>query len=412
MSISIHSILDTQRFDAMLGACLAPLVLWSSAATAQTVEYTVIDLPMVPDAYSTIPLAMNDEGVVVGWAQYWSGDFFLRGWQWSPDDGLTLLPPPPGAMSDRYAATDVNNMGVIAGDGGGDSGHAWRYENGEYTVVDLLDGLDASRGAALNLAGDLVATAFDSQHFTTPTQALLFTGDGDTLELFPQFGGSRAADINDAGQIAASTTAGPVRVEADGSLTFLPVPGGFVGFSPARINAAGDVAGIAGCSHECNQAFLWSEASGLHAIPPVGTRQVVRGINNDQEVVGDVVEGVSYAWIWSPDEGLRHLASLIDPELTRNVVYAMDINNAGQIITLAYDYSDPLEPWRVMLMTPIDTSIPGDLDHDGVVGVADLLALLATWGACPPPPADCPADLNDDGVVDVLDLLTLLSNWS
>jgi hypothetical protein len=55
---------------------------------------------------------------------------------------------------------------------------------------------------------------------------------------------------------------------------------------------------------------------------------------------------------------------------------------------------------------------PGDLDGDGVVGVNDLLSLLAGWGPCPDPPAACPGDLDGDGVVEIEDLLALLANWS
>jgi hypothetical protein len=50
---------------------------------------------------------------------------------------------------------------------------------------------------------------------------------------------------------------------------------------------------------------------------------------------------------------------------------------------------------------------PGDLDGDGIVGVADFLALLAAWG---PNPGN-PADLNGDGVVGVHDFLALLAAW-
>ncbi|MFK7960629.1 MAG: glycoside hydrolase family 9 protein, partial [Phycisphaerales bacterium] len=42
-----------------------------------------------------------------------------------------------------------------------------------------------------------------------------------------------------------------------------------------------------------------------------------------------------------------------------------------------------------------------------VVGVGDLLAVLAAWGPC----ADCPADRNGDGTVDVNDLLSVLAAW-
>ena len=43
----------------------------------------------------------------------------------------------------------------------------------------------------------------------------------------------------------------------------------------------------------------------------------------------------------------------------------------------------------------------------GLVGVSDLLSLLASWGPC----KACPADFNSDGNVGVADILTLLANW-
>jgi len=52
-----------------------------------------------------------------------------------------------------------------------------------------------------------------------------------------------------------------------------------------------------------------------------------------------------------------------------------------------------------------------DLNGDGVVNVPDLLQLLAAWGPCPDPPAECPEDINGDGAVDVADLLILLAHW-
>ncbi len=56
---------------------------------------------------------------------------------------------------------------------------------------------------------------------------------------------------------------------------------------------------------------------------------------------------------------------------------------------------------------PDECECPADLDGDGVVGILDLLALLAAWG---PNPGD-PADFDGDGTVGILDLLTLLANW-
>ena len=52
--------------------------------------------------------------------------------------------------------------------------------------------------------------------------------------------------------------------------------------------------------------------------------------------------------------------------------------------------------------------ILGDVNGDGQVGFADLLAVLSTWGPCP----GCPADLDGNGSVGFDDLLLLLSNWT
>lgn len=62
-------------------------------------------------------------------------------------------------------------------------------------------------------------------------------------------------------------------------------------------------------------------------------------------------------------------------------------------------------------VTPENLPLPGDLDGNGVVNSADLLALLAAWGECEVP-NNCPEDIDGNGVVDTADLLTLLANWT
>ena len=49
----------------------------------------------------------------------------------------------------------------------------------------------------------------------------------------------------------------------------------------------------------------------------------------------------------------------------------------------------------------------GDINGDGVVGVDDLLAIIAAFGPC----SGCPADVNHDGVVGVDDILIVLGAW-
>ncbi len=57
---------------------------------------------------------------------------------------------------------------------------------------------------------------------------------------------------------------------------------------------------------------------------------------------------------------------------------------------------------------PVEEVIFADLNADGVVGILDLLALLAAWGD---PGTNRLADLDIDGDVDIFDLLTLIAHW-
>tara|TARA_X000001036_G_scaffold20057_1_gene16831 strand:+ start:3949 stop:5517 length:1569 start_codon:yes stop_codon:yes gene_type:complete len=54
------------------------------------------------------------------------------------------------------------------------------------------------------------------------------------------------------------------------------------------------------------------------------------------------------------------------------------------------------------------TAIAGDANGDGLVNVADILAVVDAWGACG---FSCSEDLNSDGSVNVVDLLAVIGAW-
>lgn len=59
---------------------------------------------------------------------------------------------------------------------------------------------------------------------------------------------------------------------------------------------------------------------------------------------------------------------------------------------------------------------PGDITGDSHVNVNDLLAVINTWGPCPPPaPGNCLSDISPapagDGVINVNDLLAVINAW-
>jgi agmatine deiminase len=62
-------------------------------------------------------------------------------------------------------------------------------------------------------------------------------------------------------------------------------------------------------------------------------------------------------------------------------------------------------------ITVLGSSIPGDANGDGLVDVADVLAVLSAWGACPDPD-ECPCDFDGNGAVGVGDMLIVLAHWT
>ncbi len=57
--------------------------------------------------------------------------------------------------------------------------------------------------------------------------------------------------------------------------------------------------------------------------------------------------------------------------------------------------------------TDVDQGCPEDINGDGLVGVSDLLVIIAEWGAC----SGCDADVDGSGDVGVGDILAVLELW-
>ena len=82
-------------------------------------------------------------------------------------------------------------------------------------------------------------------------------------------------------------------------------------------------------------------------------------------------------------------------------------NNGLEPMRCDRDVALEWESFAVGIEQPCLCRFSGDVNCDGVVGFADVLAVLAKWGACP----NCFEDINQDGAVEFADVLTLLANW-
>ena len=93
-----------------------------------------------------------------------------------------------------------------------------------------------------------------------------------------------------------------------------------------------------------------------------------------------------------------------------HIITAETINGEFDSIQMA---DVPGLPYLALQYTPTSvvvnvqtTALAGDIDANGQVDTADLLALLSQWNAM-----NSPADINSDGTVNAADLVLLLGNW-
>ncbi len=290
----------------------AVLSLAGSALNAQTVEYEVTILPPIPDSFATLVLGMNNHGELVGYAQLPANPFYLRGWKWSQAGGMVLLPAPPGINALRYSASDINDAGVIVGQGGSGSGEAWYLQNGVYTLLGSVEGDPLSTGASINASLDVVGFS-GNQSLGHAKHAYRFKYGESMVTLF--FGKSTA--INDSGQVSGyrewASGGGwlAARVSPTNEVQWLGVLPGYNDSFGYGINQFGQVVGTSR-RNDSSTAFVWTEGIGMVALPEVSRWNGAGEINSMGTIIGngrDPTQG----YVWTSSTGSRLLTDLIDP---------------------------------------------------------------------------------------------------
>lgn len=382
-------------------AALLALTCIAAAAQASPPRYTA---QLISTDISAA--AMNGGGDVVG-----SRLSPMRAWVSRAGAMAVLLPLPPGYSSSW--ATDINDLGVIVGAVGpgispefNGKAAAWFPDGaGGYTiqVLGTLPGHVRSNATAINNLGDIIGFSADSNYrspvlFTAPggVQDLSFTGVFDPWDINEQ------RVLVDHSFTSRKLDLDTMKVED------LGIPGpGYLASTAAAINESGQVAGlvILTTSTSCDrQAARFTDETGWEIYSSCGPYNGAVDIND----LGDMVMQIQLAsYVRFEGLGTYLIEDLIVAESGHwypMTFASLAINNARRIVVSATNPATSQS--GILLLTPV--TVTGDLDGDGAVSSADLIALLANWGPCP----GCDADLNDDGAVDTGDLLILLANWT
>jgi probable HAF family extracellular repeat protein len=189
------------------------------------------------------------------------------------------------------------------------------------------------------------------------------------------------------------------------SLTWLGTLGG--DYSDARgVSADGSVVvGVAVNAAWQYRAFRWTAAGGMQDLGTLGGNwSRAYGVSADGAVVVGFSDGRPFRWTASGMEDLNiTYASLLTDGSA--LASATAISPDGRYI-VGYGYNAATRRWEAFLL---DTGFPrrGDVDRNGCVDNADLLAVLSVFGER----GYRNEDLNWDGVIDDADLLQVLFNF-
>lgn len=310
--------------------------LAAATASAQPARYTITSTGM------QTATGINASGQVIG---SWvvdvlpSGRPVLEASRWTPGVGTQGL----GALSGHPTGGDTSGNAI--NDAGSFVGYEERVgEAYRWTASTGFQTLPAPAGQTwayaygINNAGQAIGV-------TGGGVPVLWDAQGTPQEL--------AADtvraINDQGQV----------VGTKGSDAYVwTAAGGFVTFSgggaytvPVDINEHGRVVGYYAASDGSRDGFLWTAAGGLQpfdfTLP--GTNWLPTAINDGGTVVGSSDAG--FGFVWTAAGGVRDLNTLLDPSVPAgtHVFNAVDINNAGQIVSGAAVLNPVPEPATLAL---------------------------------------------------------------
>lgn len=268
---------------------------------------TIVTFKAADDAVYTIPLCINNSGIVTGY--YEGGDGAAHGFVRGADSVITTFDAPDAGRV--ITPSGINAAGVVTGaylDPLQNYHGFVRAVDGTLTPINAPDAKQ-TLASAINTRGEIAG--YSGSPFgpgfvrTAKAKFKIFDGPAGTQLL-------TADAINDAGDVTGYYTIQPGRPHGyirhrDGALTTFDVGNG-TDTEPKAINAGGMVAGYGAFNprgrHEGFIRYPNGDVQTIHG--PHARSTYVLGMNKDNAVVGtffvhsDPPPGTSYGFIWTP----------------------------------------------------------------------------------------------------------------
>lgn len=252
-------------------------------------------------------------------------------------------------------------------------GFVWK--EGKMRPLPTLGGYNGV-ATGVNNRGQIVGWAETTFHDPTCNlpqvlqfQGVLYGREEDQIQALPPLSDdqdSAATAINDKGQVVgisgqcANAVGGLSAHHAvlweNGVPTDIGNFGGVAWNTPTAINNRGDVVGFSdfpgdSATHRNYHAFLWTKSGGMKDLGtlPGDTRSIAWGINERGQIVGQSTGGPngSHAVIW--ENGVPVDLNSLIPNGPLTLVYANDINDAGEIVGGAANAATGISPGFVAI---------------------------------------------------------------
>jgi probable HAF family extracellular repeat protein len=333
---------------------LASLVRDVPQAATSAGPYVLTDLGTLAGLQSAQANDLNETGQVVGHAAN-------RPFRW--ENGVITDLGTLGGNTGGAAA--INEAGQMVGASATPTGSRATLWDGSAIVnlTPLLGAGEWSTASGLNDAGDVVGNV----------NSKAFVWENGNLTMLPHLGGvfGSATDINHARQIVGASYTTVVTqlgnmphavLWQDGGMTDLGVLPGDEDSSATAINELGQIVGSSGRTDPDTYETMYRpfiyENGVMTAVPVNSGESYAADINDHRVVVGTMRAGGGpskyHAFIYA-DGVVTNLNTLIPAGSGLHLAYAQSINNAGQIVGVAFDSQ---LRYHAFLLTPMTSGTP------------------------------------------------------
>lgn len=285
-----------------------------------SVMYSLVDLMPESPSINSGAVSINDSGHVLGFTT--GGDSFVYN-----NGSVNWLSIP------RYSSPNgINANGVVVGNS---AGRGFVYNNGATQFLGGFSGSPySSRAAGINDAGQVVGSAWNTQG----TQRATIISNGSLVDLGNLMlnGYSAGNAINNSGQVtgeAQTPYGGHAFITRNGEMVDL----GAFAWGVSRgwaINDIGQVAGTSFVTNNEKHAFITTLEDKMIDIGLSGYNSEALGINNAGQAVGyfgDNFGGSKRAFV-TLNGVMTDLNTLIAANIGWTLMEAYDVNNSGQIV--------------------------------------------------------------------------------